>query len=1282
MKNKRAMHSSQGRIVNANVVQNGSDEVLKKHSAQWNADMQRLRSSNPHQAPNVTVKESFTGAVPKTVTGSKAFWQEAFVELIAMAQEYGVPQYFVTFTANERGWADMTAACGGHHFSERPIESTRHYRHRWNTFNNMFLKPGTESPIGKISRTWWRQEDQARGSLHVHMALWVEPGTERPDGICATAPRSPNGQPLSAEEEAWRQFVLNVQRHDCYPKCKVKRGEMVDDCKYGYPHEIWSAVVDPDVVKAAKSELKVKQAVARAAKAASIISPSDADLDEHARKTAVEATDAAIAVAVAKGELRQNADTGRYEYSTQFLEDQRLSPYVPLWLMAWGASINIQFCTTAAFLSYIAKYVTKPEPYGVLQDTDALREREMLSPKARFLTARIVGAPEAVYRILGYEIKSGSGVTHLPTNPPHKRFRSLARGDKRLERKEQRMQQESELKFADGAIELYKNRPVDDESTQWEKMTYPNCHRIYKFVKHSEIPKKLQESETRSYWRCTDAGKPIGDPDDPQTNDMYAIKKTEVRPIAYDWRLPDRHGNLYYYQKLLLNIPFRDETPTALVSRTPADATLPSNPRGSMREECVCRGLIPNGDLDEVVRREAEKRLFMPEQIQSMVDRVSDFVAIMDLMTFDDEGNGGAGSQGGTAADGAARSADMARLADDISRARGEPLHVVAPLVRDGVWYECRDNGTPILTASGDPVRIRLKAKQLHAYHMLQKAGPGGGRQLVTFLSGEGGMGKSTLIRLLAQYWRSKGLRVIITASSGKAAKLIGGHTVHNAFMLQMSGNATVARLAAKQHTDHFLWLLSADIVIIDEISMLTATALSGVDAALSFVATNAEATSGAISSFGGKTLIAVGDLYQLPAVEEYRKSGDQVTDGDLWPEFTFLELDESCRVDPAEVELGALCSRARVGWEGSTIEQKAADETLLRTRLCSAHCQQCTVFSDVQRVRKMDGKTGKSAILELPPTTTMHCTVQPCADPSGREQAPTVIAALRDKVEELNESGTHTQIAKLNADRLRQGLFPLLLMTAISTDKLEKGTPITNDQRYTETLKKLNKSARGQLQILLFYIGMHGILTHNHSVKDDYVNGTLGRIVGHHVNEKGEIDILYFKPDSYSAEQEPLFIRRRSNQYKVYGHGTCTRFQFPILPSYAVTVHRVQGCTLEGDVHILLNKEFFAEGQAYVALTRIRRLSQLHFWCFDIDAFQASSSMIREYERLRKNPLDDEFIEQHARYQRRLRLPPMAQVAAGRLGNAVRNGSAVAARAPPANAAGSSAAHAATSVP
>lgn len=82
---------------------------------------------------------------------------------------------------------------------------------------------------------------------------------------------------------------------------------------------------------------------------------------------------------------------------------------------------------------------------------------------------------------------------------------------------------------------------------------------------------------------------------------------------------------------------------------------------------------------------------------------------------------------------------------------------------------------------------------------------------------------------------------------------------------------------------------------------------------------------------------------------------------------------------------------------------------------------------------------------------------------------------------------------------------------------------------------------------------------------------------------------------------------------------------QFPIIPAHAMTVHvrrrachphlhpptctrtraqwvmrsrqRVQGATLEDDVHILLNAEMFAEGQAYVALSRVRRLSQVHFW-------------------------------------------------------------------------------------
>src|SRR3989344_1361627 len=141
------------------------------------------------------------------------------------------------------------------------------------------------------------------------------------------------------------------------------------------------------------------------------------------------------------------------------------------------------------------------------------------------------------------------------------------------------------------------------------------------------------------------------------------------------------------------------------------------------------------------------------------------------------------------------------------------------------------------------------------------------------FLTGEPGSGKTHTVNQYVAYLRSCGIEPAITASTGIAATHIGGFTIHS-----WSGIG-VRRALTPYDLDHIgqnrnivRRVGNARILIIDEISMLSATALDIVDAVCREIRRNKE-------PFGGLQVVLVGDFFQLPPIvprEDREDSGKQ----------------------------------------------------------------------------------------------------------------------------------------------------------------------------------------------------------------------------------------------------------------------------------------------------------------------------------------------------------------------------------------------------------------------
>ena len=124
------------------------------------------------------------------------------------------------------------------------------------------------------------------------------------------------------------------------------------------------------------------------------------------------------------------------------------------------------------------------------------------------------------------------------------------------------------------------------------------------------------------------------------------------------------------------------------------------------------------------------------------------------------------------------------------------------------------------------------------------------------FITGKAGTGKSTLLK----YFKANtGKKIIVLAPTGVAAINIGGQTVHSFFRLppKIIQKDAIKRLKNKSLVENL------DMVIIDEVSMVRADLMDGIDYALRINRGKMK------TPFGGVQMVFFGDLFQLSPVVE-----------------------------------------------------------------------------------------------------------------------------------------------------------------------------------------------------------------------------------------------------------------------------------------------------------------------------------------------------------------------------------------------------------------------------
>jgi ATP-dependent DNA helicase PIF1 len=151
------------------------------------------------------------------------------------------------------------------------------------------------------------------------------------------------------------------------------------------------------------------------------------------------------------------------------------------------------------------------------------------------------------------------------------------------------------------------------------------------------------------------------------------------------------------------------------------------------------------------------------------------------------------------------------------------------------------------------------------------------------FLTGEPGSGKTHVTRTFISYLREHGIEPSITASTGIAATHLHGMTIHAWSGLGIKNSLTAYDLDVLSTKEYLVRRINtAKVLIIDEVSMLSANMLSMVDIVCRTLRGSPEA-------FGGLQVVLVGDFFQLPPISKFGAQAQFAYESPSWKKLKLI---------------------------------------------------------------------------------------------------------------------------------------------------------------------------------------------------------------------------------------------------------------------------------------------------------------------------------------------------------------------------------------------------------